>query len=73
MFKQFLMAKAIDVVQADGCRLAGLSEAMAVLLLGDEIRPTGVPARRRRRPVRDRAAHLDDRLPVFFGERGTSG
>ncbi len=33
MFKQFLMAKAIDVVQADGCRLAGLSEAMAVLLL----------------------------------------
>ncbi len=33
MFKQFLMAKAIDVVQADACRLAGLSEAMAVLLL----------------------------------------
>jgi L-fuconate dehydratase len=25
IFKQFLMAKAIDVVQADGCRLAGLS------------------------------------------------
>jgi L-fuconate dehydratase len=33
MFKQFLMHKAIDVVQADGCRLAGLSEAMAVCLL----------------------------------------
>jgi len=33
MFKQFLMAGAIDVVQADACRLAGLSEAMAVLLL----------------------------------------
>ena len=33
MFKQFLTAGAIDVVQADGCRLAGLSEAMAVLLL----------------------------------------
>ena len=33
MFKQFLMAEAIDVVQVDGCRLAGLSEAMAVLLL----------------------------------------
>jgi L-fuconate dehydratase len=33
MFKQFLMAEAIDVVQADGCRLAGLSEAMAVSLL----------------------------------------
>ena len=33
MFKQFLMAEAIDVVQTDGCRLAGLSEAMAVSLL----------------------------------------
>ncbi len=33
MFKQFMMANAIDVVQVDGCRLAGLSEAMAVLLL----------------------------------------
>ena len=33
MFKQFLQAGAIDVVQLDPCRLAGLSEAMAVLLL----------------------------------------
>ena len=33
MFKQFLTHSAIDVVQADGCRLAGLSEAMAVCLL----------------------------------------
>ncbi len=33
MFKQFMMENAIDVVQVDGCRLAGLSEAMAVLLL----------------------------------------
>lgn len=33
MFKQFLEADAIDVVQLDGCRLAGLNEVLAVLLL----------------------------------------
>jgi L-fuconate dehydratase len=33
MFKQFLQAGAIDVVQLDACRLAGLSEALVVLLL----------------------------------------
>jgi len=38
MFKQFLTHRAIDVVQADGCRLAGLSEAMAVCLLAAKYR-----------------------------------
>jgi L-fuconate dehydratase len=33
MFKQFLQADAIDVVQVDVCRLGGLNEALAVLLL----------------------------------------
>ncbi|MCG8507406.1 MAG: fuconate dehydratase [Sphingomonadales bacterium] len=33
MFKQFLEAGAIDFVQLDGCRLAGLNEVLAVLLL----------------------------------------
>ena len=33
MFKQFLEADAIDFVQLDGCRLAGLNEVLAVLLL----------------------------------------
>ncbi len=33
MFKQFLEADAIDYVQLDGCRLAGLNEVLAVLLL----------------------------------------
>ncbi len=33
MFKQFLQADAIDVVQLDACRLAGLNEAIAVMLL----------------------------------------
>ena len=33
MFKQFLQAEAIDVVQLDACRLGGVNEALAVLLL----------------------------------------
>jgi len=33
MFKQFLAADAIDVVQADICRLGGVNEFLAVLLL----------------------------------------
>ena len=33
MFKQFLQARAMDVVQVDVCRLGGLNEALAVLLL----------------------------------------
>ncbi|HVZ98992.1 MAG TPA: enolase C-terminal domain-like protein [Caulobacterales bacterium] len=33
MFKQFLEADAIDVVQVDACRLGGLNENLAVLLL----------------------------------------
>jgi len=33
MFKQFLQAGALDVVQLDACRLGGVNEALAVLLL----------------------------------------
>jgi L-fuconate dehydratase len=33
MFKQLLQAAAIDFLQMDNCRLGGLNEAMAVLLL----------------------------------------
>jgi L-fuconate dehydratase len=33
MFKQFLQAGALDVVQIDACRLGGVNEALAVLLL----------------------------------------
>jgi L-fuconate dehydratase len=33
MFKQFLQAGALDVVQVDACRLGGVNEALAVLLL----------------------------------------
>ena len=33
MFKQFLQAGALDVVQVDACRLGGMNEVLAVLLL----------------------------------------
>ena len=33
MFKQFMQAEAIDVAQIDSCRLAGVSENLAVLLM----------------------------------------
>lgn len=33
MFKQFIMREAIDVVQIDSCRLGGVNEILAVLLL----------------------------------------
>jgi L-fuconate dehydratase len=40
LFKQFLQADAIDFVQLDGCRLGGLNEVIAVLLLAAKF---GVP------------------------------
>ena len=33
MFKQFLQAEAVDIVQFDCCRLGGVNEALAVFLL----------------------------------------
>lgn len=36
MFKQFLQAGAIDVAQIDACRLGGVNEVLAVLLLAAE-------------------------------------
>jgi len=33
VFKQLLQADAIDVVQIDSCRLTGVSEVLAMLLL----------------------------------------
>lgn len=33
MFKQFIMREAIDIVQIDACRMGGLNEVLAVLLM----------------------------------------
>ena len=62
MFKQFLQADAIGFCQIDTCRLGGVNEVLAVLLLGGEARSPGLPARGRRRPVRVRPAPRDLRL-----------
>ena len=40
MFKQFLQAKALDVVQLDSCRVGGVNENLAILLLAAKF---GVP------------------------------
>jgi L-fuconate dehydratase len=40
MFKQFLQAEAIDVLQLDACRVAGVTENIAILLLAAKF---GVP------------------------------
>ena len=36
MFKQFIMREAIDVVQIDACRMGGVNEVLAVLLMADK-------------------------------------
>ncbi len=36
MFKQFIMRGAIDVVQVDSCRLGGVNEILAVMLMADK-------------------------------------
>jgi L-galactonate dehydratase len=43
MFKQFLQAEAIDVCQVDACRLGGLNEVIAVLLLAAKFGVQVVP------------------------------
>jgi len=37
MFKQFLAAGAIDVCQIDACRLGGVNEVIAVLLMASKV------------------------------------
>ena len=62
MFKQLLQAGAVDVVQIDACRVGGRQREHRDPAAGGQVRRAGVPARRRRRPVRDGAAPGDVRL-----------
>ena len=62
MFKQFFQAGAIDVCQLDGCRLGGRQRGHRRAAPRRAARRAGVPARRRHRAVRARAALLDVRL-----------
>jgi L-fuconate dehydratase len=43
MFKQFLQAQAIDVLQLDSCRVAGVNENLAILLLAAKFNVTVCP------------------------------
>ena len=62
VFKQLMQAEAIDVVQIDAARVAGVNENIAILLLAAKFGLPGLPARRRRRPLRAGAAPVDVRL-----------
>ena len=43
MFKQFIMSNAIDIVQIDACRLGGVNEALAVMLMAKKFGKPIVP------------------------------
>lgn len=43
MFKQFITSGAIDIVQVDACRLGGLNEVMAILLLAKKYKLPIIP------------------------------
>ena len=70
LFKQLLQAQAISFCQIDSCRLGGVNENLAVILMAREVRRPGLPARRRRRAVRARAAPVDVGLPRGVGPDG---
>jgi L-fuconate dehydratase len=70
MFKQLLQAQAIDVCQIDVCRVAGVNENLAVLLMAAKF---GLPPCRRGRIVRVRAASLVLRLFAGLVQPGGPG
>jgi L-fuconate dehydratase len=49
MFKQLLQANAVDVVQIDACRVGGVNEILAILLLAANY-PRAHPQRTLRGP-----------------------
>ena len=73
MFKQFLQAQAIGVCQIDACRLGGVNEVIAVLLLAAKFGVPGLPACRRGGTVRARPAPVDLRLRLRSAVRSTGG
>ena len=59
IFKQLLQAGALGYRQVDACRLGGVNEVLAVLLLAAKFGVPVCPHRRRRGPLRVRAAPRD--------------
>ena len=62
IFKQLLQAGALSFLQLDAARVAGRQRERRDPAAGREVRRTGLPARRRGRSVRTRAAPVDVRL-----------
>ena len=62
LFKQLLQANAISFCQIDSCRLGGVNENLAVILMAAKFGVPVCPARRWRWAVRARAAPVDVRL-----------
>ena len=67
MFKQFFQADAIDIAQIDGCRLGGVNEVLAVLLLAAKFGVPVCPHAGGIGLVPARAALLDVRLAARVG------
>ena len=70
MFKQLFQAGAVDVAQIDACRVGGVNENIAILLMAAKYGDPGLPARRRCGAVRAGAAPLDVRLRGRLGHLG---
>ena len=66
LFKQMFQAEAIDFCQLDSARLAQHQRDSLRLPHGEEVRRSGLPARRRRWTVRTGAAPVDLRLRRRF-------
>ena len=72
MFKQLLQADAIDFVQLDACRVGRRQRERRDPAAGGQVRHAGLPARRRRRPVRAGAAPVGLRLRGGVRHRSTT-
>ena len=73
LFKQLFQAEAIDFCQLDAARLAAINEILPVYLMAHEVRRPGLPARRRRRALRARAAPVGLRLRRRLGHDRAPG
>jgi L-fuconate dehydratase len=72
MFKQLMQAQAIDVCQIDSCRVAGVNENLAIILMAKQF---GIPVSTRGRcwALRICAASFSVRLPVCFRNDAGAG
>ncbi len=73
MFKQLMQAGSIDVCQIDSCRVAGINENLAILLMAAKFQMPVCPHAGGCGPMRVCAASFDLRLSRHFVHNGESG